>query len=352
MMKKTLWNARSYPVLFLLPLLIVACGGQETAVIQPTTVPLDPDVIMVIVPAQPITDPAVLTELGDALSQETGLIVAVESANEVGEALDRLCQGEAVVWLDGFSYAAARAQNCGDPALQIARSNLTQQSLIADQWGLAVDQAESTPEAITVIPTDEMTLTPEATPDENALPADLFTGMPGVIVVDAQFGATGLGVIQGRAFCRLGIDDLYSWLLPVTVLGSANIDPFGAQVSAVDRDSLSEIIESIQTQDCVMTGLPQAAYELLSEEQQDAVTVINTTPALPYGIMLYPAAVNEATRETISAAILTIANDDETADQVRPLLAHDAIVPIDEEALGEFDAFIASTRLDFGALGN
>lgn len=354
-------NARSYPVLLLLPLLIAACGGQDGAVIAPTDVPVEPDLIMVIVPAQPLADVAVLTQLEDAISQETGLIVAIETENEIGDALRRLCNGEAVVWLDGFTYAAARAQNCGTPALLIGRRNLTQQSLIAEQWGLDFSEAESTPEAesddaITVIPTDEITLTPEATPEENVIPADVFTGMPGVIVVDSQFGATGLSVIQGRTFCRLGIDDLYSWLVPVTVLGAANIDPFGAQVSAIDRDSLNEIIEAIEAQDCVMTGLPQAAYDALSEDQRDAVTVITTTPALPYGIMMYPAAVNEATRDTISAALLTIANDPETADQVRPLFAHDAILPIQAENenadLADFEAFIASTRLDFGTLGN
>jgi ABC-type phosphate/phosphonate transport system substrate-binding protein len=58
-----------------------------------------------------------------AIENESGMVVEVILVERYAEALAALCSSAggqaAVAWLDGLTYMAATAQNCGLPALQV-----------------------------------------------------------------------------------------------------------------------------------------------------------------------------------------------------------------------------------------
>ena len=99
-----------------------------------------------------------------------------------------------------------------------------------------------------------------------------------------------------------------------------------------------------------MTGVSQAAFGAL--EDVDDLRIVDTTPEIPFAIMMYPLEVELGVRLSLSEAISGLIEDREQGGGLRLLLAIDAVAPFDAEALAPFTAFMETTGYDFALLGN
>lgn len=288
-------------------------------------------------------------QIGEQVSADifdrTSLYVNVVLVDDYGNALDNLCaSGGGIVsisWLDGITYQAATAQRCGQPALQVAVAEGFEEDF-------SVEPVEATPEA-----------TSEATPDvdednEEEPPAEMVasqfrTGTPGVLFTNSSFGSDSIVLVEDRIFCRLGVDDLYSWFLPALVMDQNNLDPLRAPSAIIDYASPEALVDAVESGDCAMSGLAQDQYEMLAS---DDLVVVDETAAFPYGILMYPLEVGLGVRLSITENLIAIAEDPEDGRTLRLLLGQNALLPAEPNDFEALDAYLTATGYDFAQLGN
>ena len=335
----------------------------------------------------------------DIVYDRSSLSFEVVLVDTYAQGLSDLCNsGEGLVsiaWLDGMTYAAALAQNCGQPGLRVG--------VIGGGYGLpesllalpdapapeatpevtAEATAEATGEAtaeataeITAEPTEEPTqeatlepeetqeatpeLTPEATPEVTAVPVplspeDVRTGTEGLILLDRSLGATSLDALRGRTFCRLGPDDFFSWFLPALVMDGRAIDPVQDTGAIVDYGSLRGLLMAAADGDCAGIGISNDAYERFQAdlpEVADAVVISNITPAFPYPVMLYPLEVELGVRLTLDELLVELADEDEAGSVLGWLLGQDVLLTADEEDFTGLLSYLQAFGLNLARLGN
>jgi ABC-type phosphate/phosphonate transport system substrate-binding protein len=246
-----------------------------------------------------ITD-AQITDLQDAILEESGLVVEITLVDRHAEALAALCGSTptnvTVAWLDGLTYQAAMAQGCGSPVLQIER--------------------------------------------------DRQTGDAAQIVAASSLGLAGVSDLNGRSFCRLGYDDYYTWLVPSLLLKSGGVDPVDGLGTITDYDDIDALAEAVADGDCEAAGLSEIAFDDLGNVSDD-LDVIATTPDFPYGVLMYPLNLTLGERMRLRDALLSI-----DADVLRPVLSQDDLTAVDDGDFEELTSFLADTGLDFAQLGN
>ncbi|MDX1991747.1 MAG: PhnD/SsuA/transferrin family substrate-binding protein [bacterium] len=320
--------------------------------------------------------------LESALYERTGIYFEVIQVESSARALTALCNsGEgivSIVWLDGVTTAAARAQNCGQPALLVASVPVSRP--------LITGAPEATPEATIEapeLPTDEPSQaeTPEATSEETAealneeattepvetaveeestpeatpvatTAENLQIGTAGLILLNEDFG--GLTSLRGEVFCRLSETDFFTWFVPALVMQQGGLDP-QRDVTVREEDSLEALVQAVSDGDCAATGLSQDAYDTLFAEQPDLfenVEIAATTPAFPYGLLLYPLEIDLGVRLTLNEQLPLLAQDETVGAVLRGLLGQTALLPVEDETLADFDAFLTATGFDFAQLGN
>lgn len=330
-------------ILVLMVTLLAACdsgGGESTPI--PTAVP--PELSMVIVPAQPVDD-ATIAQFEETLLEETDLVIDVVTVARTADALKALCTEDdlpTIAWLDGLTFAIAQAQRCGDPYLHIARSEATVLN--------AQPSADATAEATSEV-TPESDATPEATAEtEDATESDeasgaLITGMAGQIVARSNLESTALNAAIGSPYCRISVTDFYSWLLPVLAFDAASIDIGVGASEIIDNNSVEAMLENLSDENCAFAGV-QAGTPL-----PEGVTVSQTTPEVPFGVLVYGLDVQLGVRLSLNEKLVEMAEDEDIAEVMRPFLMQDAIMPVEENTFGSWLSFLNSTGLDLSQLG-
>jgi ABC-type phosphate/phosphonate transport system substrate-binding protein len=271
---------------------------------------------MVIIPV----DPARLNESNpdgldgiarfeQAVLEEAGLVLDVVPAERPVEALTALCgsvPGQvAVAWLDGVSYQAALARNCGVPELQVERGS------------------------------------PNPQP-----------GAPILIVADRNLGLAGVGPLAGRTFCRLSVDDFESWLAPALALRAAGVDPVEDLRAVRDYDNYDDLLDAVAAGECAAAGLTETRFDQLPDAVRDELRVVGRTPPLPFALLLYPASLPLGERLRLTDALLALAFDEERAGLLEPLLGQHRLARVVADDLNAVSAFLGNTGLDFAQLGN
>jgi hypothetical protein len=308
-------------------LILTGCAPQEEVVI-PTDTP-QPPVLTILFAAE-----GDATALEAELLRRTGLVIDVQTVAKSTDALKALCGVNPVpvaAWLDGITFAVATAQNCGVPALQVAREAQGVETVI-----VPTEEAEVTDE------------TPEAVSTAETLPGNFLTGQAGAIVVKRDLGVTELNAIVDRVFCRLGVTDFYSWLLPTLLFEAAGIDLTADNVTIVEYDDQGEMLEAVAAGDCTMAGVSQTVVD---SGLPEGVHLAQTTVNFPYSVLLYPPEFDSGTSQTVNDGLLAIAADPQTAPLLTPLLDQSALLPAAPEDFTELSDFLASTGLDFEQLG-
>lgn len=246
--------------------------------------------------------------LTTSLAEDAEVIVEIELVDTSADALAALCDsfGEtaAVAWLDGIAYAAAAAQDCGGPLLQ-------------------VEQGRGTAAAV---------------------------GEAVQIYANAELEISGMTGLRNSKFCRLGYDDLYTWRVPALMLLAANVSPIDGLESVTDYDDYAAIIEALAEGDCDAAGLPAAEFDDLARgDARAAISAVGTPVSVPYAILMAPIEVPLGVREALVSTLLRLAETDD--DALQTLLGHDGLARVSPDDLEAWDSFIARTDLDFAQLG-
>jgi acyl carrier protein len=314
----------------------------------------------------------VADRLETVILDRTSIPVDVIVAENPGQARTSLCQPEprivSIVWLDGLTYTTAR--DCGDVALQIAASAYNAVPL-DDAAPEALDvmvQVEFTPEftaeathavdatpAATASPIPEVLedATPEPTPEVTAAlpPADLSTQTAALIIVNRRVGSS-MEALRGRVFCRLGLDDVDTWLLPSLMLRRVNTDALTDFAAVVDYPTTGSLLRAVAEGDCDGTGVSESTYEAIDDSALLAdLRIASTSPPLPLKVMMYPIEVELGVRLTISELFINLGADAELSRTLYWLIGQDSIVEVTEEELAYVQAFEDFVRVDLDQLG-
>ncbi|MDX2076065.1 MAG: PT domain-containing protein [bacterium] len=321
----------------------------------------------------------------------TSLYFEVTLLNSYGEGLTALCDsGTGIVtipFLDGMTMLVALANECGDIALQVAKSPdmaLTfapvEEAVIESTPEPTLDvTTEPTSDAtsevateavsdattevateavsdVTVEPTADVTAEPTIEPTSSPTPAptatpipldmdSLVTGTEGVFFISRTLGGQSLSVLQNRILCRLNIRDFYSWFLPNLLLEQASIEP----LSIVDKPSPRALVDAVVNDECA-GGMLSADQLALLDNGAD-VTIVERTVAFPYGVLLYPLEVELGIQLRLNEILPPMALDPQAGRPLRLLLGQTALLPITADDLDDLNAFITATGYDLSQLG-
>lgn len=360
--------------IFLL-LTLAACGGNveptPTVPPRPTATPLStplPDVAtaipagfnednplrLVIVPADENAAEDLVAELEAQLAGRTDLALEVELADSQPEALAAVCNSSSgavtAAWVDGLTFAAAVAEECGVPALQIQRGT------------------ERRPE----------------------------TGEAGVLLFNTEATGEGatLDIVPDNTFCRTRYTDLYSWVVPTMMLRGAGFDI--TDLNDIDeRADYDELVAGVSTGTCVVIGLPERTWEAYVDDDsslEETVTVAATSAEIPYGVLVVPFAasldaINQLTEALLAIDVLfgdaepaqptatpeseeteaveptsaahgipegtpEVSDESELEGQLAAFFGEGVLVRVDTSDFADFNEFLASTGMNFGQLGN
>jgi len=277
------------------------------ATVVPPGVPDNP-LQMLIVPEAAEEAAAAETALEDALLNTTGVTVDIVLVDTYAQALAALCEAggqSAAAWLDGISYQAAIAQNCADPVLVVQRES------------------------------DGETRAGESTQ----------------LIFSATLATTQINALNGRIFCRLGYDDLHSWLIPLLIFQQSNIELDDFE-QIVDYDDLDSLLAAVESGECAATGLASSVLAALTDEDGNTPFLsLDPTAPIPFGVLLYPIEVQLGARLSLTDGLIALAEAEETAPLLQPFLGQDALERFEPGQFEAFDLFIAELGLDFAQLG-
>jgi len=292
-----------------------------TATATPRSTPLPPvptvlppgtednPIRMLINPAESVSADQI-TDFEEALREQSGLVVEITVVDRYAEALAALCDSRptsvAVAWLDGASFQAAVAQNCGEPIMQV----------------------------------------------EQGRGSNAQTGVAGQIITSRRRGFSNVQALRGRTFCRMGLNDYYSWLVPSLIMRANGIDPVRDLEAVVDYSSRNELIEAIIEGECDATGMSETTFESLREVQREALTVVGTSPEMPFAVLMYPLSLPLGERIRLDNALLALAVDPDGRAIMRPLLSLDGLSRVSADDFEDLNEFLGRTRLDFAQLGS
>jgi ABC-type phosphate/phosphonate transport system substrate-binding protein len=247
-----------------------------------------------------------------AIKDESGLVVQIQVVERSAEALAALCSSSggsiASAWLNGLSYTAAIAQNCGQPLMQVQRGTKS----------------------------------------------DLTSGEAVSILIKKGASISSISALKGKTFCRVGYDDLYTWLLP-SVLLQANKVPALSLKAVNDYPNIGDMVKAVAAGDCDAAGIPANGLEEYADDIGDAandVKILDTSVDFPYFILMVPAEVSLGTRITLTNTLTKLSENSTTAVKMRALLGQNALVTANTDDFSDLAKFMDSTGLNFAQLGN
>jgi ABC-type phosphate/phosphonate transport system substrate-binding protein len=270
--------------------------GSETRALQ-----------MVVYSASPSTGTSAASRLETAF-EEAGLNVEILIRDRYAEVLAALCNSGsgqvAVAWLDGVTYAAARALNCGTPALLVERDG---------EIGGSVE-----------------------------------------IVVNDGIGTDNIFSLRDANYCRVSYNDFDTWIAPSLVFSAEGLNPVTAFDTITDYPDTETLLQAVADgEDCDITSV--AAGTLDDSDYAgllDQLRVIETSVAFPYNIFMIPLEVPLGTRLQLLQAFETIVDDNALAGSMRALLGQEELVPMETDSLDDFHDFVDETGIDFAQLGS
>ena len=250
-------------------------------------------------------------DLEQAILKYSSVTVDIVPAANPADVLRALCDAServSAVWVDGVSFTAALAQNCGEPIYIVEKR---------------IDNQRETGEA-------------------------------GVVIINRNLGSTQLSVLNSRTFCRLGINDFYSWILPLMIFRANNIDTTRFE-TVVDYDDPQAMVEAVASGECSGAGISSIVYNDIvddNEELSDDISVSFSSPAIPFAVLMYPVKMQLGIRVSLTEGLLRLVDDDDDSELLRPFLGQDNLQVVQLEDFAEYDAFLDDVGLDFTILGN
>lgn len=310
---------------------LTACQQQQVLPFFPTPTPdllqfYEPTPISPGHPANPLqvifvvdnieTSGANASQVVGRLQAQSGVALNAVLALTTSQAIEQLCNldGDGVhsaVWIHPLAATIAEIRNCGQIALQ----------------GVLGDSA----------------------------------GMPGQII--ATSGLSTL-TVEDKRFCRLALDDFYSWVLPSLVMQVRGVD--STTLSEVeDQSDWSALVSSVNSGLCDFAGVP-ANYKMdsnLSNLGRNTVLVAES-PAMPFGMLVYPPQLLLQDQQKLTTAFLQLYGNANASVSVIPpfdivntlpaergafyqLTGADSVQLADESQLMTLRDYVLNSGLDF-----
>lgn len=214
------------------------------------------------------------------------------------EVIDVVCGHDrpAIGWLDGWTYLVAEASGCATPRY------------------IAVGQGGRT--GLRGMIVRHVPWRPVAEGETPPAPIDTVTDL------------------AGRRFCRLGYEDVASWLLPALTMRARGVDPVTGLASVTDYANVEDLIRAVYTGECEAAGMaPDAldgldleslgldrlqptmdpldpgnaeaikAAEVILPPLDAAVVPLETTVEVPSAVMVYPRIVQLDVRDRLEQSL-------------------------------------------------
>ncbi len=290
------------------PLQMVIQPVQSELYVEPE-VTQEPGVGEVLLPASS-TQPEL--DLEEAILEYSNVTVDIVPVAKPVDALQALCGATdtvSAVWVDGVSFSAALAQNCGEPIYIVQRR----------------------------------------------IDGSFESGEGGLVLVSRQQNNPSLAGLNNGIFCRLGVDDFYSWLLPLMIFRANNINPSNFE-AIVDYDSTEEMVDAVLSGECTGAGLSVFVYEEIVGDDTEAfaeqVSVAFNTPPIPYAVLMYPVEIQLGIRVALNEGLQELVEDDDANALLQLFLGQDRLRLVDRDDFAEYEAFLQTVGLDFAILGN
>lgn len=326
---------RSHWLLFGLLLLAAGCGGGQTRVVTqfvpetptPRSTPLptvatppspgdesNPIALYILNPGSGRTLRALeqaATALEASLAETANLTVDVRVVDVQAEAVAALCasgRGQvAAAWLNGVGYAIALESGCGTAALQVERGTGRTAS----------------------------------------------TGVGVRLIANRNLNVTEVSALSGRTFCRVNVDDFYTWLVPSLMLRAAGVDPASLQ-SVVDVGDASAVISGVAAgRPCAAGGVNAVDFTDLSDSDTRAnIVELGQQVVVPYAILTLPPELPLGARTALIEGLQSLALDPETQDTLETLLNMNRLISASASDFSAFVAFMRSTGVDLRAAGD
>lgn len=341
-------------LLLLSVLFLTACGvGPEITLPPPTITPTpistelpviataipagfssDNPIQIVIVPNDPEQANDVIDDFQDQLQSLTSVSIEVSLAETQSEAFGLICASasgtQSAVWVNGMTYATSNLQGCGVGVLQ------------AD--------------------------TPQG------------TGETGVLLLNIDYEDSGITGAVEDTLCRISVDDLFSWTLPIIFYG---IEDF----MVLDIDNVNELedndalIEAVADGTCGAVGMSEEAWEAYLDADEtlaENVIVAGTSPEIPFNVFAFPFSMSLDAIADIETALIRMdvaagrseieldnANPESTAEpssssdeldidesMMEILFGEGAFEQVTSADFADVIAFLDSTNINFAELGN
>ena len=247
--------------------------------------------------------------LTDELTERTGLSMLVETVTTDAEALAALCDSVGgavnVAWVDGLTVLAAQAQDCGSPVLMVERGTGRRAA----------------------------------------------TGDTVQLVTQAERGVSSVAALRNNAsFCRVGYDDLATWLVPSIMLQAAGVMPSDIDEVA-DYEDLDAVLAAVADGECDAAGVPASALAAANAETRNALETLAESAPIPYSVLVYPPEMPLGARTALENALTDLMADTDAGEPLRDLLSADALEHVDASDFEDLSDFIAAAGLDLARLG-
>ncbi|MBK8021368.1 MAG: PhnD/SsuA/transferrin family substrate-binding protein [Chloroflexi bacterium] len=248
-------------------------------------------------------------ELAPELAQSSGLAVEVRVVQTDAEALAELCASTpeqvTVAWLSGVGYAAAYAQGCGSAALHVRRGER--------------DQASA--------------------------------GMEVVLYGSRAAGGTSLENLESKRVCRLGVDDLNTWLIPLLLLRGGG-EELMASLTVEDYEDLDAILVALDEGDCAAAGMSAADFaERASAALRASVVTLAESAEIPFSVLVIPDFLPLGQANALIDAFTSIGNGARSS-LLSPLLLQNEIAGAEDADFARLRAFFSQAGINLADLGS
>ena len=252
------------------------------------------------------TDTAV-SDLEAALLEESDLTVAIDLVETDAEALSALCASVAdtvsAAWLSGLGAMTAEARNCGSVVLQVERGTRS----------------------------------------------NAATGDVAALVVASDSPITSAGDLTEKTFCRLGVADQFSWLIPTLMLRAAGVSP-DALTAVLDYTDPNEMVRAVADGTCDAAGIALSEYNDLRVSARSSVKLLDQSITIPYAVLVYPAELPLGEQHQLTDALVAIGNGTR-ADLLTPLVKQDQLLAAAPADFSSLRSFLSRAKVDLAQLG-
>jgi ABC-type phosphate/phosphonate transport system substrate-binding protein len=244
----------------------------------------------------------VINGIESAMLTQANLHVVVDLVRTDAQALAALCNSPggtvSAAWLGGLSDVGAYAQECGSAALQVEK-------------GSADDGA---------------------------------TGDTARIIVNPALDVSAAGDLEGHSFCRMGFDDLYSWMIPSLMLRSAGVNEADL-LQIIDYEDVDTLVADVANGACDAAGIASSQLDADAD-----VRTLQESVAIPYNVLVVPEQVPFGQRQQLVDTLVAM-SEGAQPESLEVLLDQTALIPAEDNDFTSLRGFINRAGIDLAQAG-